>query len=256
MAAKRSGPVRVPLSPDVITDLGGIGAFPERSARRADGRWSAAYRIWTCYGHRSRGNTVVGTLRLLRRPAREGFELVVDQTVRNAGGVVERLAAQVLCSDDPLASPRQWSITIRFTDKAGKAKTALTRREEARLTDGKIEVTTAGKTFQRPASRHLTADWCLFEAVGRLPFGKSAPLKFDLLEGLSLLKRDHRLAYAGQVETRWAERQVRLHKFHHFGRGLLPYEYWLDDQHRLLLVVTGPRAYILDDALAAGGKRR
>ena len=36
------------------------------------------------------------------------------------------------------------------------------------------------------------------------------------------------------------------HLFHQVGRGVLPYEWWLDEAHRLVLVVTGYRTYILE----------
>ena len=38
-----------------------------------------------------------------------------------------------------------------------------------------------------------------------------------------------------------------MHWFHQIGYGVLPYEYWLDDRHRLLAVATHARAYLLDD---------
>ncbi|GAI82934.1 unnamed protein product, partial [marine sediment metagenome] len=40
---------------------------------------------------------------------------------------------------------------------------------------------------------------------------------------------------------------ISLHRFDQLGRGILPCEYWLDDRHRLLMVTSMNKAYILDD---------
>ena len=42
-------------------------------------------------------------------------------------------------------------------------------------------------------------------------------------------------------------KKISLQRFEQIGHGILPYEYWLDKNHRLVIAVTGPRAYILDD---------
>ena len=34
--------------------------------------------------------------------------------------------------------------------------------------------------------------------------------------------------------------------FAQFGTGILPYEYWLDNRHRLLAVISMNKAYVLD----------
>jgi len=39
---------------------------------------------------------------------------------------------------------------------------------------------------------------------------------------------------------------MRLHSFEQTGDGILPYSYWLDDQHRLLLAVGGVRTFVWD----------
>ena len=44
-----------------------------------------------------------------------------------------------------------------------------------------------------------------------------------------------------------ADGEQRLHWFTQVGHGVLPYDYYLDRYHRLVVVITGPRSYILDD---------
>lgn len=90
-----------------------------------------------------------------------------------------------------------------------------------------------------------TSDWSMFEAVQRMPFDTALALKFDLLEGLSALRPAHRITYEGKVDEQWGKDKVQLHYYRQFGQGMLPYEYYLDDTHCLVMVVSAYRAYIL-----------
>jgi len=56
-----------------------------------------------------------------------------------------------------------------------------------------------------------------------------------LLEGLRRFRKNHQIVYQGKST---------LHHFQHIGRGILPYDYWLNDEHQLSMVITGNRAYI------------
>ena len=70
------------------------------------------------------------------------------------------------------------------------------------------------------------------------PFGSSGSLAFDLLEGMSIVRLGQKLSYR--------RHDGDLHSFHQLGSGALPYQYWVNDRHQLMIVVTGARAYLLD----------
>jgi hypothetical protein len=64
---------------------------------------------------------------------------------------------------------------------------------------------------------------------------------------MSLKKQDHRLSYRGVTPLKMDQTDKPLHCFVQTGSGILPYEYWLDNRHRLLAVISMNKAYILDD---------
>jgi hypothetical protein len=68
-----------------------------------------------------------------------------------------------------------------------------------------------------------------------------------MLEGLSLVKKQQRLIYRGEYTMKMGSKKLSLHRFDQIGEGILPYEYWLDDKHRLLVVTSMNKAYILDE---------
>ena len=101
-----------------------------------------------------------------------------------------------------------------------------------------------GQSHQRAVAKYHTADWCLFDAVQRLPFEQITLPEFDVLQGLLLTKESQQLGYRPDFETHLASQDVRLRAFDQIGFGNLPYVYWLDDYHRLRLVVSSFITYL------------
>ena len=249
MASRRRTIVGSPLTPGLLKQLGLFSEFPPPpDGFEPGGNWVNTYRVWTCHGYRKSGNHDVGFLRIERGTGTPNgtFTLKADQQIDHTEAALNIIHAEIECRRDALASPLHWRLSSRFVGPEGKARSGLDADEQVRVNGDTIEVTTNERTFKREGSSRLTADWCLFEAVQRLPFETESHLAFDVLEGLSLLKRDHRLSYRGAV-TMTPENDMTLHGFHQLGHGTLPYEYWLDRHHRLVLAVTLSRVYILDD---------
>ncbi len=248
--AKQRGPVTRPLEPAVLTELGALKAAPPPPPEGFDpaGEWTAVYRIWTCYGRRGRGNETKGALRLRRRPAGDGHRLAIRQVLHQSEGKRHWVEADVRCRSDALGTPLAWTLTSRFDGKHMDGRPEMAMEASGRLDGAVWETASGGRTRRRSVPAPATADWCLFEAVGRMPLKPAEPLRFAVLEGLGAVKADHRLAYDGRREVRWGSGTATFHRFMQTGRGVYPYEWWVDGSHQPVLVVTGPRAYILDPA--------
>lgn len=249
VAKKKSdkSPVKHPLDPTVMTEIGALKAPPPPAARfdpAAD--WTAHFRIWTCYGHRERGNRNTGTLRIDRKVRPDGQRMTVQQTLLNSQGKRHTIRATVRSTTDAVASLTEWTLTSAFSGAHMDGLPPFDAEAAGRISGTTWETTADGARHRQEVPSPVTADWCLFEAVQRLPLERKPPLRFHVLEGLSVLKKDHRLWYGGKRNVTWGPEKRSLHQFTQVGRGVYPYEYWLDDAHRLLLVTTGPRAYILD----------
>ncbi|MFB0524246.1 MAG: hypothetical protein ACETVZ_01815 [Phycisphaerae bacterium] len=223
-----------PLTPSLLKELGAVDTFPLTSEDfDPEGNWQNTYRIWPCHGYRESGNDNVGYLRIRRTAdSDDHLALNVYRKVVQTDALVHILEAKVKCQKNPLASPVAWELESRFVDANNNELPQLRKRENGYLT----------------GAVNATGDWCLFEAVQRLAFDKSAGggLSFNLLEGLSLSKIGHRLFYRGVYPTK-IPGVNSLHCFVQLGSGILPYEYWLDDSHRLLMVISMNKAYILDN---------
>jgi hypothetical protein len=187
----------------------------------------------------------------------KSFRLDVEQTLHmdpKKDLCVHHVSADIHCRNDVLVSPMSWIFSSRFTRGPDAQQIPEAgHSEKARVTGKRLNVRIGTQSFQRNVSDTFTSDWSLFEAVPRLPFDGNSTLEFGLLEGLTVWKADQRLSYRGKFPIKWDRVSTSLHCFQQLGMGVWPYEYWLDDGHRLVMVVTGPRVYILK-AEEGGGK--
>ena len=223
-----------PLTPTLLKELGAFETFPSTTRDfNPRGEWVNTYRIWTCHGYRESGNQNVGFLRLERTPISEKtFELKAHQEVLQTDALVGIIDGTITCRNDTLASPIRWKLTNWLIGANGEPVP---------------ELSSTNNGAPNEDAKSITGDWCLFEAVHRMSLDTQTSLSFDLLEGMSLRKSNHRLSYGGPAQLNTGAGDVPLHRFIQFGNGILPTEYWLDTHHRLLIVTSMNKAYILDD---------
>jgi len=119
-------------------------------------------------------------------------------------------------------------------------------RERVNVRNGKLRVKAGKRTMVRDAASALTTDWGLFDVVQRLPLEKTEPLAFAVLEELDMLKEGQRLSYRETSDLELDGGKLRLSRYDMLGGGLLPYQYWVDGRHRLLMAISHTRTYIFD----------
>jgi len=234
MAKRKRTIVGSPITPSMLVELDAVTRFlPTPANFSPAGNWMHSYRIWTCHGYRESGNQNVGFLRIERFGSSDKtFGLNIHQEVVQRDAIVHIIDGKIKCRNNQLASPVQWSLQSRFTGPDGKDISELLSSDNGKAAE-EAETT--------------TSDFCLFEAVQRLAYDKGSSVSFDLLEGMALSKPRHRLSYRGLSPMKTDGRAIPLHCFVQLGSGILPYEYWLDDRHRLLAAVSMNKAYILDE---------
>jgi hypothetical protein len=240
-----------PLTPSLLKELHVVDEFPATPKDfDSQANWMNTYRIWTCHGFRETGNQNVGFLRIERtaREANQPIMLKVRQEVVQTDGLLHTLDAEIKCLNNQLASPVQWHLRSSFLDPNRQNIHDLGTDEIAVIDGNIINVRVrGGHKFRREVWGLPTCDWCLFEAVQRLKFDKEPSLNFDMLEGLSLLKQGQQLSYRGDYPMNLSSNNVSLHRFDQLGDGILPCEYWLENNHRLVAVTSMNKAYILDE---------
>ena len=251
MPTERDGQkVKRPLTPRVLEDIGVIDGFPPAPKGFApEGDWSQSYRIWLCHGYYGLLNLEGGYLSIERRSNGGGdeFTLSVVQKFVNWEGIVQTITAEINCRNDEISSPLRWEYSSEFRNASGNVIPKLSTRHRGHIEGNTAILDTPGSRSEKRASQRLTADWCIFDAVQRLQTGTESAVNFDMLEVITALKTDQTIRRMESRTDRPSFYASELTRFVQTGRGILPWEYWLDSNNRLLLATSGDRAYILEN---------
>ena len=248
--AKQRTVVGSPLTPTLLKGLGAFGEFPSTpEGFKPTGSWVNTYRIWTCHGFRESGNQSVGFLRIQKKVSGSGdtFDLYVEQTVLETDAMLSTTAAQITCLNNEYASPVRWRISNRFFGPRGKGLNELSTAENVSIEGQAMKIEAPTGTLRRQVGTPLTSDWSLFEAAQRWDVGEARHLLVTMLEGLRIFKPAQHITYRGFPQIELGPGGTRLYCFAQLGSGILPTEYWLDRSHRLLVVTSMNKAYILDE---------
>jgi hypothetical protein len=243
-ARRQDDPTRgKPLTIQALKEYGAFEGFTAPGSFDPAAAWTHTYRIWLVGGGRDRDR---GSLRIARgAPVNGSLALDVALTVKQAAGTTQDTKAKVECRADPLCTPVSWEIASVLLDGDGQPIEATKMEQRAAVGSKGIEVTTGDVTSLRRVPRPFTSNWSLFDAVQRLPGEQTKPLEFALLEDLELVKKGQRLSFREQIEFDFGGGAQTLRGYHQIGEGILPYHYWVDEHGRLLVAISGVRAYIL-----------
>lgn len=226
----------------------GIGTFaPPAGPFDPSGPWELRWRILVTVGGMD-GGARSGTLQIRREPGPDGSVTLRVVTRVIVGGLQQFVATGILnCGSDDLTGVARWEMVSFIEDsKAGPIESTRIREhgvshiEGARVTRGGIR-----ELYRCPNGPVFTSNWSLFDAVQRLA-PDAVPRPFDMLEDLTLLRRDQRITPGETREIRLGEQTMRLRSFRQIGEGILPTHYWIDASGRLVFASCGLRGYLLE----------
>jgi hypothetical protein len=239
----------------VLEDLLKTVNLPDQ-AFDPNGDWENSYVLWwipfasdprvpVTYTHKGPYRRPMGALKLRRERVGDGAaKLEVKLLASTLDGFHNRVQATIICAADSLSTPREWSQVSEMLDRNLDLVRGMRILSTGRFSGRRVARVVEGKRHAISVDRPLTGAWCLFDALQRLPVDAMAPLRFDMLEEMDLHKPEQTLSPLGSADFEFASGSARLRGFRQTGRGILPYEYWLDDKQRLVLAVSGLRAYV------------
>ncbi len=215
------------------------------------GAWK---QTWAIFLPTANQDTIPGMLALEKKPRPDGtFDLLADWRMRQTTQGYQHMQADAHCLANDLGTPLAWQAQSRILRPSGEPIEKLTVKREGNVTGGVLELS-GGRRTRRYAAQPLKAwssNWSLLEAVQRLGGKDIKPLAFSLLEYLDARKNEQVLSSLGAQKITLGGREIGLHGYQQRGRGILPLEYWLDDQQRLVLVLGRQRCLL---AIEGGAK--
>ena len=220
---------------------------PPAGAFAPAGPWEHVYGVYTLAG-RSATARRAGVLRLRRKPDDSQARLDVRYEKALTGGsqlVTARLRGP---GDSPLATPTRWTFEslLRGPDQSAIPQTR--RRRSAAVADGTVTFADETGREQLALAGAYTVGVSLFDAVQRFAPGARA-VPFTLIDHYDQLKGDCLLSPGKKMTVTVAgDKAIPTRTVEQFGRGNMPWVYWLDAAGRLLFVVAGLEAYVLEPA--------
>lgn len=181
--------------------------------------------------------SVVGQVSIAHEVRGDSVSYEVKQRKR-IGGVDNFLEARVACNADVFHSVREWRLKSYERDPRGGVDRLSELTETGRCDGGRIRVEGDRYHYEYAAKNPLITQWHVPDLLRR-GAEVGAPIRFDLLQDLSLFKADHVLSYDGKTEVRLSRgRTILMATYAQTGQGILPVHYVLDAQRRPQLVTS------------------
>lgn len=245
------------ITPSVLNEF---EAFKNVTIPKGDfdpgGNYTHFYRIWLTG---MLGQNYRGYIKIERKESKgdKPFNLhIIQKSVLNNHLAVHETNANLECLLDVISTPVSWNTETRLIDILKKEDFNNVRTKKSVIVKGReMEISINGRTYAQKVPSVYTSNWSLLDAVQRLSGPGNAPLNFALFDELDKLKENHTLSFRKKTTIPFGNDKVSVYCYQQIGRGLLPYEYYVDENHRLLLAKSGKRAYILDPNVEAIHKK-
>jgi len=239
-----------PISPELLDSLGALKGIPKPNEDfDPANNWKLKYGIWVCRGYLNRGNEFLGALDLerIKNAELKTHLLKVKKTYVCNEGFTHIMKAEMECSSEVPSQPLEWTFSNKQIDPEGREMTEVAYTESGWRKNDILAIKKGRKTYEYNTSGVISSDWNVFEFIQRMPFTKDLKVGFDMIERLDLPKNEQTIRYRNPETWMIGGRERTLHRFSQIGQGILPFDYWLDDYHRVLIASTFSIAYILDE---------
>ena len=179
-----------------------------------------------------------GVFNIKRTPSSGGgARIEIYKSLAETLGAVQVWRVAIECANDPFHTPLSWTLSHEVHDQFDKPTNELRWSQQGTISQGKITTVSNGKTFSRAVSSPLLCSWTLFAALPLVVKG-ALPFNFTYLDGFDAVLEDHRLSDGGRGTITINGEEQSLRGLRHTGRGMIPEEFWFDDQGRLAIYTT------------------
>lgn len=213
------------------------------------GAWSHSYRICNLAG----GDR--GSVRIARTPSDGGGATLEIEATKllftfldgKPLNLKNPLNARIRCNSDALSTPIEWEFDTHTLLLDGKRAPELSVHQSGRTVSGGVRLKTGDSEAALRLPAPFTLQWSLFDAIQRLKRPLDRQVRFTMLRDFDQPKPEQVLAWRGSTKARLQNGVVlELDSFEQVGQGVLPIAYWLNKSGRLLFVISGLEAYIME----------
>lgn len=189
-----------------------------------------------------------GELRIAAVPTDDGHVFVEIRVQRTGtSGYSQYIAFRTDCRRELLTVPERWTASSKLAlsdDALPYLHTGLLKHGAA--DPGALVIECEGVRQTRSLSSPYTAKWLLIDAVQRLNGDSELPCEFTVIDEFDDARPGQRLERKSRISVSLAATEAQtVTAFQHTGAGVIPTVYWVDDQGRVLFIISGQEVYIL-----------
>jgi hypothetical protein len=270
------------LNPETILANRGVSKQIEKDEFNSSESWKLPFRIWTAIGggqSENNGSSTIGYMVIQKtgnKEKPEEFTLEIRQKILQQGSRpafrddFHYTEAHIICIDNDIATPLAWEVKQSVWRANKKLEyCSFCEKGELETSPEGIKVRIRINDISRPEMQldpnaKLTSDMTLIAALPKMinRQGSKAAKNFTLLEKMRLRKENH-LLFRNPGDDYVSDNFGALHKIEHRGDGILPFDYWLDNNGCPLFLCTLHNAFIYDlqaeekvEEICKTGKRR
>lgn len=215
--------------------------------------WKLCYRVYTLAGRKPGSGHPAGSLWLKRKKhGSDSFILKVDYQKQLPGQWKQSVVAEIHCLSDTLSTPLKWTFDSEIIGHVEAFQNTKLKKSGV-FKNGKMVVEDGKYRREIMVPSPYTVNWALFDAVQRMsraPGTESAAvkklLKFTMFDHFDQVKEKQSLQYRKTAQVVVGTKPIELHAYEHLGEGIVPWIYWVDSKGRLLFVISGQEAYLLE----------
>jgi len=227
----------VPINPETLNRTGKLNVPNPQGEFSPEGEWEQTWKVW--FPGREKTNSGSGYLKVTKEidSNQSTITYKVDQLISEYDNWFHFTRAKITASNNLSGSPIQWEKGSQYFISSRDGGTNLT------------ELNLSQKGFIDKLSEdgkdNFTSNFTLFDLVQKMSARGINHLDFTLLDELDKVKRKHSISFAGETSIQFAGETKSVRCYEEIGEGQLPTKYYLDNQGRMLLAISGMRVFIL-----------
>jgi arylsulfatase A-like enzyme len=221
------------FGPDELNAEGRLDVAQPEGEFDPHGPWEQTWRIW--FPDRSGSLPGAGFIKVKRTPgSRAGStRFDIDQSIVYETSWSYQTTARITARNDDSGTPVNWESATRVLKASGRKGPP-------------VLLSTVNLEGAPDGSGHFSSSFTVLDAVQRMSAKQEQSLNFTLLDELDKVKRNHSIQFKEETTIPFGGAKAPVRCYEETGEGTLPWRYYVDRQGRLLLAISGMRAYILD----------
>jgi len=235
-----------PITPFQLKENGiGVEKFELEKEFDHNCNWENTYRMVAAWGNdpnKASYQFDYGYLKIAMTVIDDKRRLEVNQEIITKDLTLMKVQATIILNSKVTHAIESWEKQVTAYDDTGKIILESSMMEKGYVTDEKMKIERGLHTIEKRITGRIADLWTMMAAVQNRDKKQTNFDEFMMLEWLTILRSNqHYYPHNEEVDC-----HGKLYRTYQIGKGIIPIDYWTNQQGRLCYVTTGNLAWVLD----------